>query len=62
VSSWAPGKAVRGGAHLNGGAAWRRWRSLETAAFIDGERALVAGGNGGMALQCQCRREKVRVA
>jgi hypothetical protein len=46
----ALGKAVGGGAHPNGGAAWRRWRSLGTAAFIGGERALVAGGDGGVAL------------
>jgi hypothetical protein len=39
-----PGKAVEGGAHPNDGAAWRRWRSLGTAAFIDGERAPVVGG------------------
>jgi hypothetical protein len=41
----SPGKAVGGGAHPNGGAVWRRWRSLETMVFVAGERALVAGGD-----------------
>jgi hypothetical protein len=52
----------RGRAHLNRGAAWRRWRSLGTMAFIGGERAPMAGGDGGTALQCRCRRGKVRAA
>jgi hypothetical protein len=56
----APGKAVGGGAHPKGGAAWRRWRSLRTAVFTDGEGAPVAGGDGGAALQCLCERGKVR--
>jgi hypothetical protein len=46
----ALGKAVGGGAHPNDVAAWRRWRILRTVAFIGGERALVAGGDGGVAL------------
>jgi hypothetical protein len=58
---WGPGvasgKAVRGGAHPNG---VEQWRSLGIAAFIGEERALVAGGDGGMALQCWCGRGKVR--
>jgi hypothetical protein len=58
----ASGKADGGGAHPNGGAAWRRWRSLGTAAFIGGERAPMADGDGGMALQCRCGRGKVRAA
>jgi hypothetical protein len=41
----ASGKAV------GGGAVWRWWRSLGTATFIGGERAPVAGGDGGVALQ-----------
>jgi hypothetical protein len=56
----ASGKAFGGGAHPNGGAAWRRWRSLETAAFVGRERALVAGGDGGATVQCQCKKGKVR--
>jgi hypothetical protein len=56
----APGKAVRGGAHPNGSAVWRRWRSLGAVAFIGEGRAPVAGGDGGMTLQCRCRRGKVR--
>jgi hypothetical protein len=43
-------KAVGGRAHPNGGAAWRRWRSLGTAVFVHGERAPVLGGDGGVAL------------
>jgi hypothetical protein len=58
----ASGKAVGGGAHPNGGALWRRWRSLVTEAFISGERAPVAGGDGGTSLQCRCGRGKVRAA
>jgi hypothetical protein len=46
----APGKAVGGGAHPNGGAAWRLWRSLRTAVFTGGEGASVASGDGGAAL------------
>jgi hypothetical protein len=46
----ASGKAVGGGAHTNGGALWRRWKSLGTAAFISGESAPVAGGDGGTTL------------
>jgi hypothetical protein len=56
------GKAVRGGAHPNDGATWRRWRSLGTSAFIGGERAPVADGDRGVALQCWCGRGKVRAA
>jgi hypothetical protein len=56
----ASSKAVGGGAHQNGGAAWRRWRSLGTTTFISGERAPMAGGDGGTALQCWCGRGKVR--
>jgi hypothetical protein len=33
----APGKAIGGGSHPNGDAAWRRWRSLRTTAFVGGE-------------------------
>jgi hypothetical protein len=58
----APGKAVGGGAHPNGGAAWTWWRSLGTATFVGRERAPVAGGDGGAALQCRCGRGKVRAA
>jgi hypothetical protein len=43
-------KAIGGRAHPNGGAAWRRWRSLETAAFVRRERAPVLDGDGGVAL------------
>jgi hypothetical protein len=39
-----------GGAHPNGGAAWRQRRSLRIVAFIGGERAPVADGDGGVAL------------
>jgi hypothetical protein len=53
---WGPrvasSKAVEGGAHPNGGLSWRQWRSLRTAVFIGGERALVARSDGGAALQC----------
>jgi hypothetical protein len=58
----APGKAVRGGAHPSGNVAWRRWRMLRAAAFIGGEGAPMAGDDGGMTLQCRCRRRKVRAA
>jgi hypothetical protein len=58
----APGKAIRGGAHPSGGAAWRRWMMLRAAAFVGLEGAPVVGGDGGMALQCQCGRGKVRTA
>jgi hypothetical protein len=58
----APGKAVGGGAHPNSGAAWRRWRNLRTAAFVGGERAPVASGDGGTVLQGQCGRGMVRAA
>jgi hypothetical protein len=58
----ASGKAVGVGAHPNSGAAWRRWRSLGTTTFVSGERAPVATGDRGVALQCRCRRGKVRVA
>jgi hypothetical protein len=43
-------KAVGGRAHPNGGAVWRQWRSLGTAAFVRRERAPVHGGDGGVAL------------
>jgi hypothetical protein len=49
----APGKEAGGGAHPNGGAAWRRWRSLGTMMFVSGETAPVAGGDGGTTLQCR---------
>jgi hypothetical protein len=62
VTGRAPGKAVGGGADPNGGAVWRQWRSLGTAAFIGGVRALVANGDGGAALQCRCERGKVWAA
>jgi hypothetical protein len=58
----ALGKAVGSGAHPNDGAAQRWGRSLETAVFVGGERAPVAGGDGGTTLQCWCRRGKVRAA
>jgi hypothetical protein len=35
---------------------------LLVVAFISGEGAPVAGGDGGMALECQCGRRKVRAA
>jgi hypothetical protein len=57
VSSWGPQggrQARRSGAELT--------RSLGTAAFVGGERALVSSDDGGAALQCQCRRGKVRAA
>jgi hypothetical protein len=57
-----PGKAVRGGAHPSGDVAWRRWRMLRATAFIGGEGAPMAGDDGGMTLQCRCRRRKVRAA
>jgi hypothetical protein len=60
ATGWPSGKAVGGGAHLNGGAAWRWWRSLRTTTFIGGEIAPVADGNEGVTLQCRCRRGKVR--
>jgi hypothetical protein len=62
ATGWPSGKAIGGEAHLNGGAAWRWWRSLRTTMFIGGERAPVAGGNEGVALQCRCGRGKVRAA
>jgi hypothetical protein len=46
----APSKAVRGGAHPSGGAASRRWRMLQATAFISGEGAPVASGDGGLTL------------
>jgi hypothetical protein len=46
----APDKAVWGGAHPSGGTAWSRWRMLQAAAFIGGDGAPVAGGDGGTAL------------
>jgi hypothetical protein len=58
----APGKAVRGGADPTGDAVWRRWRMLRAVAFVGGEGALVAGCDGGMALQCRCGRGKARAA
>jgi hypothetical protein len=47
------GEVLGGRAHPNDGAAWRRWRSLGTALFVGGERAPMAGGDGGTALQCR---------
>jgi hypothetical protein len=47
-----PGKAVEGGAHRSGGAAWRRWRMLWAAAFNGGEAAPVTDDIDGVALQC----------
>jgi hypothetical protein len=35
---------------------------LRAATFIGGEGSPVAGGNGGMTLQCQCGGGKVRGA
>jgi hypothetical protein len=58
----APGKAVGGGAHPSGGAMERRWRMLRAATFVSGERAPVAGGDGGTTLQCQYGRVEVRAA
>jgi hypothetical protein len=58
----ASGKAVGGGAHPNDIVAWRRWRILQAVAFVVREGAPVAGGDGGTALQCWCRRRKVRAA
>jgi hypothetical protein len=58
----ASGKAVGGGAHPSGGATKRRWRMLRASAFIGGEGAPVADGDGGMTLQCRCRRGKVRAS
>jgi hypothetical protein len=55
-----PGNAVGGGAHPNGGEAWRRRRSHGTAALVNGKRAPVASGDAGTTLQCRCRRGKVR--
>jgi hypothetical protein len=51
----APGKAVRGEAHLSGSAAWMRWRMLRAAAFNGGEAAPVADDIDGVALQCRGR-------
>jgi hypothetical protein len=62
VTGRVPGKAVGGRAHPNGGAAWRRRRSFGTAAFVDGEKAPVASGDGGTTLQYWCGEGKVRVA
>jgi hypothetical protein len=58
----APGKAVGGGAHPSGGVTERRWRMLRAAAFIGGEGAPVASGDGGMALQCRHGGGEVRAA
>jgi hypothetical protein len=55
-----PGKAVGGGAHPSGGAAWRRWRMLQVAAFNGGEAAPITNDVDGVALQCQGKKEKVR--
>jgi hypothetical protein len=46
----APGKAVRGEAHLSSGAAWMRWRMLRAAAFNGGKAAPVADDIDGVAL------------
>jgi hypothetical protein len=35
---------------------------LQAEAFVSGEGALVAGGDAGTILQCQCGRGKVRAA
>jgi hypothetical protein len=56
----ASGKAVGGGAHPSGSAAWKWWRMLQAAAFNGGEAALVMDDGDGVALQCRGRREKVR--
>jgi hypothetical protein len=56
----APGKTVGGGAHPSGGMTERRWSMLRAVAFVGGEGASVAGGDGGMTLQCQCKRGKMR--
>jgi hypothetical protein len=62
-ATWrARGMAVWGGAHPSGGAAWRRWRMLRAMAFIGGEGAMVAGGDGGTTLLWRRGREKVREA
>jgi hypothetical protein len=53
---------VLGGAHPSDDAAWRQCRMLWAAAFISEEGAPVAGGDGGMTLQCQRRRGKVKAA
>jgi hypothetical protein len=45
-----PGKAVGGGAHPSGNAAWRWWRMLLSEAFVGREGAPVAGGDGGTTL------------
>jgi hypothetical protein len=58
----APSKAVGGGAHPSGGAAWRRWRMLRAAAFNGGEAAPVMDDVDGVALQCWGKKEKVRSA
>jgi hypothetical protein len=69
VASWwqgatgrVPGKAVGGGAHPSGGAAWMRWWMPWVAAFVGGEGAPVAGSDGGTTLQCCCEKRKVRAA
>jgi hypothetical protein len=59
ATGMALGNAVGGGAQPSGGAAWRRWRMLRAVAFIGGEGASVAGGDGGRTLQCGCGRGKV---
>jgi hypothetical protein len=46
----APGNAVGGGVHPSGGVTERRWRMLRATAFIGGEGAPVAGGDGGTTL------------
>jgi hypothetical protein len=56
----ALGKAVEGGAHPSGGTMERRWSMLRAVAFVGGDGASVAGGDGGTTLQCQCGRGKVR--
>jgi hypothetical protein len=46
----ALGKAVGGGAHPSGGAAWRRWRMLRAAAFNGGKVTPVTDDVNGVAL------------
>jgi hypothetical protein len=56
----APGKVVGGGAHPNGGAAWRRWRTLGTAVFSGDDGAPVIGGGRLELLQHRGRKARVR--
>jgi hypothetical protein len=62
VTGKVAGKEERAGAHQNGGSTVRREESSGTAAFADGEGALVGGDSGCGVLQHRCERGELGLA